>query len=86
LAVVATNAGLSKVEAHRLAQRAHDGLAIAIHPVHTTHDGDTTFALSTGRVEASFDLVGNMGVTAVAEAIRNAVRHAATVAAIPGLG
>lgn len=85
LAVVATNAGLSKVEAHRLAQRAHDGFAIAIHPVHTTHDGDTAFALSTGRVEANFDLVGNLGVTAVAEAIRNAVRHAAAVDAVPGL-
>lgn len=85
LVVVATNAALSKVEAHRLAQRAHDGLAIAIHPVHTTHDGDTAFALSTGRVEADFDLAANMGVTAVAEAIRNAARHAATIDTVPGL-
>ena len=49
-------------------------------------DGDTTFALSTGQVAASFDWVAAMGVTAVAEAIRNAVRHAQTVSGIRGLG
>ncbi len=85
LVVVATNAQLTKVEANRLAQRAHDGLAIVIRPVHTTHDGDTAFALATNRVEADFDLVANVAVAAVVEAIRNAVRHASTVAHVPGL-
>ncbi len=86
LAVAATNAALTKVEANRLAQRLHDALALAIRPAHTTHDGDTTFALSSGAVDAPFDLVANTAVLATAEAIRNGVRFAKSVAGIPGLG
>lgn len=86
LVVVYTNAIFSKVEANRLAQRAHDGMAIAIRPVHTTHDGDTAFALATCQVEAGFDLVANIAVEMVAEAIRNSVRHAGPVGPIVGLG
>jgi L-aminopeptidase/D-esterase-like protein len=85
LVVVATNARLDKVQANRLAQRAHDGMAIAVRPVHTTHDGDAAFALSTGQLEAPFDVVANAAVLMVAEAIRNGVRNAATVAGIIGL-
>lgn len=85
LVVIFTNANLSKVLAHRLAQRGHDGLAIAIRPAHTSHDGDTIFALSTGGVEANFDLVANMAVEVVGDAVRSGVRHAATVAGVPGL-
>ena len=85
LVVVATNAHLTKVEAYRLAQRAHDGMAIAIHPVHTTHDGDTAFAVGTNQVAANFDRVANTAVIITAEAIRNAVREAGSVGSIPGL-
>ncbi len=85
LVVVWTNAQLTKVEANRLAQRAHDGLAIAIRPVHTTHDGDTAFALATGQMETHFDLVANTAIHVVTEAIRNSVRFAWSVGAIPGL-
>ncbi|MBK8901598.1 MAG: P1 family peptidase [Anaerolineaceae bacterium] len=85
LVVVFTNATLTKVEVHRLAQRAHDGFAMAIRPVHTTHDGDTAYALATSQVEASFDLVANLAVEMVAEAIRNGVRRAASVGLLPGL-
>ncbi len=85
LIVVATNASLSKTEANRLAQRAHDGLAIAVRPAHTTHDGDTAFALATGVVEADFDLVANACVLVVVEAIRNSVRTAASVGGVRGL-
>ena len=48
LGLVATDATLSKAQAHRLAQVGHDGLARAINPVHTMSDGDTVFALGTG--------------------------------------
>ena len=75
LVVVATNARLSKVDCNRVAQRAHDGMARAILPSHTTYDGDTTFALSAGDAIASIDLVAEMGAEATAEAIRAAVRH-----------
>jgi L-aminopeptidase/D-esterase-like protein len=85
LIVVATNARLTRAEATRLAQRAHDGLAGAIRPSHTRHDGDTAFALATGEVEAPENLVGNMAVAAAAEAIRNSVRYAATVEGVKGL-
>ncbi|UQA94868.1 P1 family peptidase [Streptomyces halobius] len=48
LAVVATDAALSRAQARKLAGTAHDGLARAVRPVHLLSDGDTVFALSTG--------------------------------------
>lgn len=85
LVVVATNARLTKPETSRLAQRAHDGMAIAIRPIHTDHDGDTAFALATGQVEAPLNLVQNIAAEVVAEAIRSGVRHAASVGSVVGL-
>lgn len=85
LVVVATNARMDKMESNRLAQRAHDGIAIAVHPAHTTHDGDATFSLATCHVDAPFDLVANAATGLVAEAIRNSVRHAKSVKGVPGL-
>jgi L-aminopeptidase/D-esterase-like protein len=85
LVVAATNAQMSKVEANRLAQRVHDGLAIAIRPVHTTHDGDTAFGVATNQVEANFDLVANVAVEMTVQAIRNAVSQAGSVGPFPGL-
>jgi len=49
IGVVATDALLTKAQAHRLAVVAHDGLARSINPVHTMSDGDTLFALATGK-------------------------------------
>jgi L-aminopeptidase/D-esterase-like protein len=51
IAVVATDAALSKAACRRVAIAAHDGLAGAIRPAHTPLDGDTVFALATGAVE-----------------------------------
>ncbi|MFE9096545.1 P1 family peptidase [Streptomyces sp. NPDC007264] len=48
LAVVATDADLTKAQAQKLAGTAHDGIARAVRPVHLLHDGDTVFALATG--------------------------------------
>ena len=48
IGVVATNARLTKTEATKVAQMAHDGYARAISPSHTPADGDTIFALATG--------------------------------------
>ncbi|MGW2815553.1 P1 family peptidase [Streptomyces sp. NPDC001415] len=48
LAVVATDARLTRPQAQKLAGTSHDGLARAIRPVHLMHDGDTIFALATG--------------------------------------
>jgi L-aminopeptidase/D-esterase-like protein len=73
LVALLTNAVMSKVDANRLAQRAHDGMARAIKPVHTSHDGDITFALSAGPIPSFFESVAEMGADAAAEAIRDAV-------------
>ena len=89
LVVVATTAVLNKIETNRLAQRAHDGLSIAVRPAHTMHDGDITFALSTGKAgqepDVPFDVVANTAVELVAQAIRNAVTHAHTTNGVLGL-
>jgi L-aminopeptidase/D-esterase-like protein len=85
LIAVLTNAKVSKVDANRLAQRAHDGMARAIKPVHTSFDGDLAFALASGPVETHFDLLAELGAQVTAEAIRDAVRNAASVAGTPGL-
>jgi L-aminopeptidase/D-esterase-like protein len=86
LVVIATNAPLSKLEANRLAQRGHDGMAVAIRPAHTSFDGDTVFALATASVgPRQFDNIANIAVVMVAEAIRSAVRHASSAGTWPGL-
>jgi L-aminopeptidase/D-esterase-like protein len=85
LAAVVTNAKLGKSEMYRVAVQAHDGMARAILPVHTTYDGDTVFAISVPRVSAAMDLVAVLAEEALASAIRAGVRAAATLAGIPGL-
>ena len=86
LVAVITDAAMSKPEAGRLAQRAHDGIARAVLPAHTTYDGDTAYALASGSRTAPFDLVAAIAVECVSTAIRNAVRHAAPTADVMGLG
>lgn len=85
LAVVATNARLTKVEATRLAQLAHHGFVRAIRPVHTNMDGDLAIALSCGEVQAPLNLLGVLAAEAVAEAIVRSVRAAGTLGGVPGL-
>jgi len=84
LGVIATDAVLTKVQANRLASVAHDGLARAINPVHTMSDGDTLFALATGRVPLEGDapgmtVLGTMAAEAVARATLRAVLAARSV-------
>ncbi|NLI20736.1 MAG: P1 family peptidase [Clostridiales bacterium] len=75
LVVVATDAVLTKPQTNRMATCAHDGFARAIRPVHTQMDGDTAFALATGRVDADVNMVQLCAAAAevVARAIANAV-------------
>jgi L-aminopeptidase/D-esterase-like protein len=76
IGVVATNARFNKEEANMVAQMAHDGLGRAVRPAHTLFDGDTLFALSTGRRRADVSLVGACAAEVVAEAIVRAVKAA----------
>ncbi|MEI7761809.1 MAG: P1 family peptidase [Comamonadaceae bacterium] len=57
IGVIATDAVLTKAQAHRLAMVAHDGLARSINPVHTLSDGDTLFALGTGKAGKPADMM-----------------------------
>ncbi|MBN2025938.1 MAG: P1 family peptidase [Actinobacteria bacterium] len=83
LGVIVTNARLSKTDVNWVAQRGHNGFARAISPCHTKLDGDLIFAAATGQVNASADMVGVMGSIIMAQAVRNAAIHAASVAGIP---
>lgn len=85
LAVVATNARLSKVGATKLAQFAQLGMARTIFPINTTYDGDITFALSLGQEMADVNTLGVAAAEAVAAAIVRAVRTAPTLGGVPGL-
>ncbi len=87
IGVVATNATLSKDEAHYLARVSHDGLALAIRPCHTMADGDSIFALATGAVPDRPNLT-QLGVAAtqvVAEAVVRAVQSAVGLGGIPAV-
>lgn len=81
IGVVATDAVLTKPQAQRLAQVAHDGLARAINPVHTMLDGDTLFALGTGSSGQPADmlLLATLAAEATARAVVNAVCAARTL-------
>jgi L-aminopeptidase/D-esterase-like protein len=85
LGVVATNARLTKTQATKVAQMAHDGLARAVIPAHTPLDGDTIFALSTGERDVDDDLltIGALAADATAEAIVRAVRAATSAGGVP---
>ena len=73
LIALLSNARLSKLEAYRMAQRGHDGMARAIRPVHTAYDGDIVFALASGQVEAPAELLAELGAELTTRAIRRAV-------------
>jgi L-aminopeptidase/D-esterase-like protein len=73
------------VETNRVAQCAHNEIARSVAPAHTSYDGDVSFALASGVVEANFDLVAEMGAVATAHAIRRAVRAAKSMAGVSGL-
>jgi L-aminopeptidase/D-esterase-like protein len=85
IGVVATNVRLDKAQAMKVAQMAHDGLARAVRPVHTMLDGDTIFALSTGRLRADVTVVGAFAAEVVTHAVLRAVRSAASAGGLPGL-
>jgi len=72
---VMTNAKLTKEEVNKLADVAHDGLALAIKPVHTAFDGDTMFALASGEVETNLLALQAACVEVVRQAVVNGIKH-----------
>ncbi len=83
IGAVMTNAQLNKSQMNKLASIAHNGLARAIYPAHTTYDGDTLFALSCGEVSADPDAVGILASLAVEKAIHTAIKTAESLGGFP---
>lgn len=83
LTVVATNASMTKDEANKMAQVAHDGYARAIKPVHTVYDGDCIFAMSTGDVKYDVMTLCEAAAEATEKAIINAVKSTEGVMGLP---
>lgn len=96
IAVVATSAALTKEEANKVAQMAHNGLAQTLRPAHTMFDGDTVFALALGAREERLSdpdsaavqtsMIGAAAATVLARAIVKAARHASELHGIPAAG
>jgi len=88
IGVVATNAAFGKTHMTKIAQMAHDGLARAINPVHTTSDGDTIFAMSTGtaKAKAHASAIGAIAATVLSRAIVRAVMQAKSLPGLPSYG
>ncbi len=87
IGAIATDAALTKAQAQRLAVAGHDGLARATNPAHTQLDGDTLFALATGRAprHPGMLVLAAMAAEAVARATVRAVLAARTLTTAEGL-
>jgi len=93
IACIATNVKLTKAQAQKIAEMAHDGMARAIRPSHTMFDGDTIFVLGTGLLDldtlkqqavwgntsANVNKLGSAAADALARAIVHAMLNAQTI-------
>ncbi len=73
IAIVATDAKLTKAQCHRMATAAHDGIARACVPSHTPLDGDIVFGLSHGKAKADPLMIGHAAALCLSRAIARAV-------------
>ncbi|NLK43374.1 MAG: P1 family peptidase [Tissierellia bacterium] len=76
IGVIATNGVLTKAEANKISQMAHNGFAWTINPIHTMVDGDTIFTMATNEIKADISLIGTMAAEAMAKAVLNGVYSA----------
>ncbi len=87
IGLVATDAKLDKAQAQKVAQMAHDGLARTINPAHTMFDGDTIFAVATGKTTSTkpvnVTLIGALAAEAMAQAVVRAIRAAKGIQNLP---
>lgn len=82
IGVVAVNADLSKTEAAKVAQMAHDGFARTIYPSHTMYDGDTIFTAAVGGIKVPVDVIGGVAAKVMEMAVLDAVRAAKSIAGV----
>lgn len=85
LGIVLTNAAMTKSQLTKVAGMAHNGYARAIRPVHTMADGDSIYALSTGKLPADVNLIGILAALAMEKAIIRAVKQSQSGWGLPGL-
>jgi L-aminopeptidase/D-esterase-like protein len=85
IALVATDAKLTKAECKRMAIMANDGLGRALRPVHAPSDGDTVFAAATARVTMAMDplLLTEIGAAAADCLARAVARGVYEAKALP---
>lgn len=76
IGAIITNAKLDKASMNKVAAMASNGLARTIRPVNMSMDGDSVYAMCTGKVKSSADVIGTMASFAMAKAINNAVMSA----------
>jgi D-aminopeptidase len=88
IAVVATDAALTKAQAKELAVMAQAGFARAIYPAHTTLDGDTVFAASTARrpLANAIAELAELGAVAANVLARAVARGVFEAKSLPGMG
>ena len=80
---MATNAILDKAMATRVAMMAQDGYARTIVPIHSLGDGDVTFCMSTGKLQADPNRVGAIAAWVMARAVVKAVKAAESLHGVP---
>lgn len=76
IGLIGTNAILSKAEANKVSQMAHNGYARSINPVHSMMDGDTVFTMATNMVKSDVNIIGTLAAEAMSRAITNGILQA----------
>ena len=79
IGIVVTNAKMNKVEANKVAVKAHNGYAQTMSPAHTEFDGDTIFAVSTDNIESDINVINLLAVKAIKGAVLRAIKSADSI-------
>lgn len=86
IGLIATNGILTKAEANKVSQMAHNGFARSINPIHTMLDGDTIFTLGTNKIKADINLIGSLAAEAMSKAVVNGVLYGESLHGLKGYG
>jgi len=79
IGIIITNARLSKSQAEKIASMSQAGYGRTMRPAHTMFDGDTIFAISTGRVDSDISVVGSLSARTMEKAVIRAVKEASSL-------
>lgn len=83
IGAILTNAAFDKIKLSKIASMTHNGYGRCIRPVHTSMDGDSIYALSSGKIKADIDMVGTLAAHVMTKAIVKAVKSAEKAYGIP---